>query len=81
MDYHYCGVVQYRNLADSLGTICGRSASTLCYDCGTSLCQPHTKICDICKEKFCPSCLGFHIEDHAKPSTAERQPSNNKKTA
>jgi len=54
MDYHYCGVVSYRHLEDSLGTTCGRSASTLCYDCGTSLCQFHTASCDLCKEKFCP---------------------------
>lgn len=80
MDYHYCGVISYRHLEDSLGTTCGRSANTLCYDCGTSLCQFHTAACDLCKEKFCPSCLSFHLDEHSKPSVADDRPPAKRKT-
>jgi len=81
MDYHYCGVVTNRHIEDQTGTPCGRSASTLCYDCGTSLCETHTDVCDLCKEKFCSSCLGFHLDEHSKRSATGHLPAVRKKTA
>ena len=81
MDYFYCGVVSAWHLDDALGAACGRQASTLCYDCGTSLCQFHTAACDLCKEKFCPSCLSFHLDEHAKPFATDHRQAGKKKTA
>lgn len=68
MDYFFCGVVEVRGVQDQLGTACGRSAKTLCYDCGTSLCAWHAEQCDLCSETFCKSCLSFHRSEHSKPA-------------
>jgi hypothetical protein len=48
MNYLVCGVVEARGLQDQLGIACGRSAKTLCYDCGTSLCPHHAERCSLC---------------------------------
>ena len=71
-----------RGVHDQEGTPCVRYASTLCYDCGTSLCSQHAERCDLCGESFCQSCLTFHQSEHAKPTQARegvRSPA--KKTA
>jgi predicted sulfurtransferase len=81
MNYLFCGVVEVRGVQDQFGTACGRSAETLCYDCGTSLCSTHTQRCEVCAETFCPSCLSFHQTDHAKPASAENAPMRKRKSA
>jgi predicted sulfurtransferase len=68
MDYLFCGVVEVQGVQDQLGTPCGRSARTLCYDCGTSLCPAHAEQCDLCKETFCQSCMSFHQSEHPIPA-------------
>jgi predicted sulfurtransferase len=77
----YCGVVESRGLEDVLGTTCGRTAETLCYDCGTSLCPAHNERCEICHQAFCSSCLTFHRSDHPKPMHREQQGARAKKSA
>jgi hypothetical protein len=72
MDYHLGGVIDMRGVHDQEGTPCGRSADTLCYDCGTSLCSPHAKRCQFCCETFCQSCLTFHRNEHAKSAQSEQ---------
>ena len=72
MSYFLCGVVEVRGVQDELGTACGRSAKTLCYDCGTSLCSTHAEQCDLCSETFCPSCLSFHQSEHSKPAQRDQ---------
>jgi predicted sulfurtransferase len=81
MDYHYCGVVQVCGVHDGDGLACGRSASTLCYDCGTLLCPDHTERCDLCAEMFCPSCLSFHQSEHPKPAERDQRGQQKRKTA
>jgi hypothetical protein len=49
-----CGVVEARGLQDQLGIACGRSAKTLCYDCGTSLCPDHAERCSLVREDVVP---------------------------
>ncbi len=72
MNYHFCGVVEVRGVNDESGTACGRSAITLCYDCGTSLCAAHAKRCELCGEPFCQSCLSFHQSEHPKPAQQDK---------
>ena len=72
MNYFFCGVVEVRGTQDQVGTACGRSAETLCYDCGTSLCSEHTRRCRWCAEIFCQSCLSFHQSEHPKPAQQDR---------
>lgn len=67
MDYHYCGIVEMRGVHDQEGTPCSRFASTLCFECGTSLCSGHSERCELCGENFCQSCLTFHQSD-SKPA-------------
>ena len=82
MDYHYCGVVEMRGVHDQEGTPCARYASTLCYDCGTSLCSQHAEPCDLCSQTFCRSCLTFHQDEHGKPAQSDQATdSPQKKTA
>lgn len=71
MDYHYCGIVQFRGVHDAHGLSCGRYANTLCRDCGTSLCLYHTERCQMCGETFCESCLSFHQSEHAKSAQSD----------
>jgi len=78
-DYLLCGVVELRGVHDANGTACGRSARTLCYDCGTSLCPAHAERCAFCTEAFCQSCLSFHRSEHSKP--AQQDFGNERKTA
>jgi hypothetical protein len=35
----------------------------------------------LCKEKFCSSCLSFHLDEHSKPSASGHLPLDKKKTA
>lgn len=72
MSYLFCGVVEFRGMQDQLGTACGRSAKTLCYDCGTSLGSGHIKPCELCVKTFCPSCPSFHQSEHAKPAQSDQ---------
>jgi hypothetical protein len=37
----HCEVVELRNVADADGFPCSRTASTQCFDCGSSLCESH----------------------------------------
>src|SRR5436305_15038394 len=66
-----CKVVEVRNSADAVGLACLRTASTQCFDCGSSLCESHTETCGICQGIFCPSCLSFHSVQHSKPASAD----------
>jgi hypothetical protein len=43
-----------------------------CSDCGLNAGAVHEK-CAFCSEIFCPSCLPFHLADHAKPSKGQRE--------
>jgi len=82
MDYLFCGVVEMRGVHDQQGIACGRSASTLCYDCGTSLCAAHVTRCQLCGQTFCESCLSFHQSEHNKPAQSDQAlKSAEKKTA
>jgi len=82
MDYHLCGIVEMRGVHDQDGTPCGRYATTLCYDCGTSLCLSHSERCDLCGESFCPTCLTFHQSEQAKTAQSDHSTvSPKKKTA
>lgn len=81
MNYSFCGVVEFRGVQDRLGTACGLSTKTLCYDCGTCLCSTHAKRCDLCAETFCPSCLSFHQSEHPKPASGESSPQEKRKSA
>jgi hypothetical protein len=72
MNYFYCGVIAVRGLVDELGNPCGRSARTLCWDCGTSLCSQHAERCSLCGETFCQSCLSFHQSEHIKPVQSDQ---------
>jgi hypothetical protein len=72
MDYHYCGVVEMRGVHDQEGTLCGRYANALCYDCGASLCSRHAESCDLCGVAFCLSCLSFHQSQHSKPAQSDQ---------
>jgi hypothetical protein len=76
----YCGVVEVRSLEDALGATCGRKATTLCSDCGVSLCAAHAERCHLCREAFCPSCLSFHSV-HLKPSAAAHSAGEKRKSA
>jgi hypothetical protein len=81
MSYFFCGVVEVRSLEDALGTACGRSAQTLCYDCGTSLCSTHAERCELCRENFCPGCLSFHRSEHPRPAKADPRTEQTRKIA
>ena len=81
MNYFSCGVVEVRGVKDQLGTVCGSSAKTLCYDCGTSLCPAHTEHCELCTEIFCQSCLSFHQGAHPKPAQRSQLTEKKKRTA
>ena len=81
MNYFFCGLVEVRGLQDALGTTCGRSAGTLCYDCGTSLCVNHTQHCELCRENFYPSCLSFHLNEHSKPAERDKRRQQTRRTA
>jgi len=72
MDYHYCGVVQVRGVHDPNGLSCAQSATTICYDCGTSLCSPHAERCELCGKTFCQSCVSFYQSEHAKPAQTDQ---------
>ena len=75
-----CGIVEMRGVQDQEGTPCARYASTLCYDCGTSLCSDHLERCELCAETFCASCLSFHQNEHPKRTPTDRvnEPLNKK---
>jgi len=81
MNYLVCGVVEARGLQYQLGIACGRSAKTLCYDCGTSLCPDHAERCSLCAKTFCPSCLSFHQSEHPKAASGESSAQEKRKTA
>jgi hypothetical protein len=81
MDYLFCGVVEVRGVQDRLGTACGRSAKTLCYDCGTSLCSEHIERCELCGQTFCQSCLSFHQNEHPKPASGDSLVREKRKSA
>src|SRR5206468_12524242 len=66
-----CEVIEMRNSTDADGFPCLRTASTQCFDCGSSLCESHTETCGICNGIFCPSCLSFHSVQHSKPASAD----------
>src|SRR5438876_1040781 len=65
----HCEIVEMRNSADAVGS-CSRTASTQCSDCGTELCESHTKSCSACHSVFCPSCFLFHQAQHSNPASA-----------
>jgi len=67
----YCGVFEARTLEDVLGTTCARPARIACSDCGLSLCSAHSEECDLCQATFCPTCLWFHKQEHAKPAHSD----------
>jgi hypothetical protein len=45
---------------DQDGYACGRSASEVCCDCGTTLCVRHAGACGMCLDILCDACLYFH---------------------
>jgi len=66
-----CKIIEVRNLADAVGTLCTGEASQRCSDCGTELCESHAGTCGLCHEVFCPSCLTFHQEQYSKAASAD----------
>src|SRR5213594_4956868 len=68
-----CEAIEMRNSTDADGFPCSRTASTQCFDCGSSLCESHTETCGICNGIFCPSCLSFHSVQHPKAASADRE--------
>lgn len=77
----YCGVEEVRSLEDALGATCGRSGTTRCTDCGIWLCSAHAGQCNLCREIFCPSCVSFHENEHAKPAAAGRVGEHRRRSA
>src|SRR2546429_7557778 len=61
------------------GFPCSRTASTQCFDCGSSLCESHTETCGICNGIFCPSCLSFHSVQHSRRISRPQGTSGTKK--
>ena len=64
-----CEILMVRNVADTNGYPCGRTANAECSDCGSRLCDLHSEQCEICRETYCSTCLTFHVV-HSKPSSA-----------
>jgi len=77
----YCGVIEVRSLEDALGATCARQAKDQCSDCGVSVCETHTELCNLCHKTFCPSCLFFHHAEHAKPTRRDLHDESTKKSA
>jgi hypothetical protein len=77
----HCEVLEIRNLADADGFPCSRTASTQCFDSGSSLCESHTETCGICNGIFCPSCLSFHSVQHTKAASADHRHVRERKRA
>src|SRR5437870_6810601 len=76
-----CEIVEMRDSADAVGYSCSRTASTQCFDCGSSLCESHTETCGICNGIFCPSCLSFHSVQHPKAASADHGERRERKRA
>jgi hypothetical protein len=76
-----CEVIEIRNSADAVGSLCSRTASTQCSDCGTELCESHTETCGACRSIFCPPCLSFHQTEHPKPFSADHGQDRERKRA
>src|SRR5438874_11533987 len=74
-----CEVGEIRNSANAVGYSCSRTASTQCFDCGSSLCESHTETCGICNGIFCPSCLSFHSVQHSRRISRPQGTSGTKK--
>lgn len=55
-----CGISEIANVGDMVGYACGKTALTICVDCGTHLCDAHAESCEVCDEVFCSTCLAFH---------------------
>ncbi len=53
MSYFLCGVVDVRGVHDEWGTACGRSAETLCSDCGTWLKIKNRHYTQVCIAERC----------------------------
>jgi hypothetical protein len=51
-----------------------------CSDCGLAIREPHTEICERCRDVFCPSCLFFHEAEHPKPAKADDRQTLKRKT-
>jgi hypothetical protein len=62
-----CEIVMVRGVDDADGCPCGRRSVAECCDCGASLCELHSDLCDLCHETYCSMCLMFHMDQpHAK---------------
>jgi len=69
-----CEVLQFRNVEDQWGEICGRTSVGGCGECGAWVCEQHAEQCGICLVRLCPSCMELHAQEHPAKIPQRAQP-------